>query len=66
VSDVFNEVDEELRKEVANRLFRKFLPLIIIVVVLVMIGGKQSKNQNPLKHIHLRLNCLKKANTKRH
>ncbi|MBL4617896.1 MAG: tetratricopeptide repeat protein [Robiginitomaculum sp.] len=38
MSDVFNEVDEELRKEVANRLFRKFLPLIIIVVVLI-VGG---------------------------
>jgi len=45
VSDVFNEVDEELRKEVANRLFRKLLPLIIIVVVLI-VGGVASFQAN--------------------
>ncbi|VAV87358.1 hypothetical protein MNBD_ALPHA06-154 [hydrothermal vent metagenome] len=38
MSDVFNEVDEELRKEQADKLFRKFLPLIIAVVVLI-VGG---------------------------
>lgn len=38
MSDVFNEVDEELRREQANRIFRKFLPLIIIIVV-VIVGG---------------------------
>lgn len=41
MSDVFNEVDEELRKEVANRLFRRFLPLIIAVVVII-VGGVAS------------------------
>jgi hypothetical protein len=38
VSDVFNEVDEELRHEQVNKLFRKFLPLIITLMVLI-VGG---------------------------
>jgi len=38
VSDVFNEVDEELRKEQASRLARRFLPLMIVAVVLI-VGG---------------------------
>ncbi|PHR62604.1 MAG: hypothetical protein COA47_03400 [Robiginitomaculum sp.] len=44
VSDVFNEVDEELRRDQVNKVFRKFLPLIITVMVLVVggVAGYQS------------------------
>ncbi len=38
MSDVFNEVDEELRREQANRLFKRFLPYIIALIV-VIVGG---------------------------
>ncbi len=38
MSDVFNEVDEELRREQLNRVFRKFLPWIITIMV-VIVGG---------------------------
>jgi len=43
VSDVFNEVDEELRREQANRLFKRFLPFIIalVVVIVAAVSGAQ-------------------------
>jgi len=38
VSDVFNEVDEELRRDKAQELFTRFRPVIIIATLAIVLG----------------------------
>ena len=38
MSDVFNEVDEELRRDKAQELFTRFRPLIIIATLAIVLG----------------------------
>ncbi|PHS23466.1 MAG: hypothetical protein COA84_11075 [Robiginitomaculum sp.] len=38
VSDVFNEVDEELRRDKAHELFTRYRPFIIVVTLAIVLG----------------------------
>jgi hypothetical protein len=38
MSDIFNEIDEEIRREQLHKLWRRFGPLLILLAVLIVIG----------------------------
>lgn len=38
MSDIFNEIDEDIRREQLSRLWRRFGPLLILLAVLIVVG----------------------------